>query len=409
MAQQGNNIIVYNKVRIFLGITLVLPWFVMCRSVSHLCTLFEEEKPSSLFRQYTLVDLYQHPDLFMNTKGANKCGLKYIDLFKIQPATGKQNLFIIFLGDSVLKELWVAASQRFTGYIPDDRTEVQMSIKGSHFGPVDFEDMKEVPKLDMKGSFPTVEQGHGSHDQYLVCCRAVYHGDEDDGDCILAKRRTLDMDLETQSKHRLFLFDDMYSYIREFVASLFVDNFKCLAYMKAVDWLEADRLATGFINNQGYKGIELYPHAVITNIGMHSFHKPASDTQKEFEKFLRTVNRGDAPIRYIMHSTTAVHEGNCGLANCKNKEIISYNALIKSLSSKWNRLEAYLDFFNYSSSLIGLNGFARTCDAARLSAKACKCQNFDGIHFERICNYGPLLTQWDFNWLLSLSVFNVPT
>ena len=309
----------------------------------------------------------------------------------------------------VLKELWLAATQRFTGYIPDDFAEVEMSIKGSHYGPVEFKSTKEIPRLDGSES----QSGKGqyrNHEQYLVCCRANFHAyglsNKDDGDCILARRRTSDMRADDLIKNRLFLFDDIYTYIQDFVAAIFLNEFKCLAYMRAFDWLEAEYLANGFIFNYKFSTMELYPHAVITNIVLHTFHKPLPGIQADFERFMNTVNSGDAPIRYIMHSTAAVREGKCRLSSCENKDIRIYNALIKSLSTKWNRLEAYLDLYNYTSSLVGLQGFSKTCDSAGLSSRMCMCQNSDGIHFERICNYGAFMTQWDFNWMTSLGVFN---
>jgi hypothetical protein len=63
--------------------------------------VFEEQDTS--FRKSTLVDLYRRPDTFMSTTGVQICGLQYIDLFKIRPADGKQNLFIIYMGDTGTK------------------------------------------------------------------------------------------------------------------------------------------------------------------------------------------------------------------------------------------------------------------------------------------------------------------
>ena len=47
-----------------------------------------------------------------------QCNLRYIDLLKVEPYTNKSSLWISYIGDSLCREVFMGAVQRFTDYIP---------------------------------------------------------------------------------------------------------------------------------------------------------------------------------------------------------------------------------------------------------------------------------------------------
>ena len=64
-----------------------------------------------------------------------QCKLRYIDLLKVEPYTNKSSLWISYMGDSLCREVFMGAVQRFTDYIPlniehwsSDESEVKQII-----------------------------------------------------------------------------------------------------------------------------------------------------------------------------------------------------------------------------------------------------------------------------------------
>jgi hypothetical protein len=371
------------------------------------CTYFEEK--DTWFKQTTLIDLYKKSSEFFKINSVRKCGLHYIDFFDIQPPEGKENVWITYMGDSVMKELFIAAGVRFSGYEPLDLKEVNMDLTGVHLGPPEITSISEV-RMISTDIHEHGESRYEKHPQYLLCCRANFRpsasGHVDDGDCILAVKRTPKHTEDDAEKHKMFVFDDIQTYVNDFVKPLFLNRFKCLSFLTAVDFEEAEYWVSKFADSSGD---QVYPSGVIMNMGLHNF-MDATDEPDELrgtiKTFMSTVDSGRAPIRYIMHSATSVRENDCRLNSCQNSKIEAYNAFVKNLLPSCKKMEAYLDIFNYSSSLGDLNGFYKTCQAADIPQNKCTCKRFDGIHFERICNYAPFMTQWDFNWLLYLNVIS---
>jgi hypothetical protein len=391
-------------IQMLLNLALLLFLYLLaCNTLP--CTHFEETDRA--FRQSTLVDLYLKPSTFFNAEGVKRCGLQYIDFFNIQPPLGKKNLFVAYLGDSLAKELFVATAQRFSGYIPDDISEVALTLKGAHLGPAEPSAIPETAAYDYTKAPPNSKARFEIHEQYLLCCRANFHPiglrQKDDGDCILALKRTPIMDDQAASHHHLYIFDHMSNYIRDFVSPLFLDQFKCLGFMTANNWAEAGYVMKDFVDNDGIS--LLYPSAVIVNVGLHTFYDDLVVYSKHFDGFVKMTNSGKAPIKYILHSTTAVRENNCELYNCSMALIREYNSVIATLASKsLHKMATYLDFYDYSASLQDLKPNKNSC--RKIRADRCNCKRPDGVHFERMCNYGPVITQWDFNWMLSLGIFS---
>ena len=77
------------------------------------------ESTDKKFMSYTLVDLYRDPKTYYASDLPQQCNMKYIDLITIVPADAKkETLWISYLGDSLARDLFHAAAQRFGGYHP---------------------------------------------------------------------------------------------------------------------------------------------------------------------------------------------------------------------------------------------------------------------------------------------------
>ena len=74
------------------------------------CKYFDGLGKDAWFAQQTLVDLYQKPSKFYGYKGVKNCNLKYIDFFDVEPIG--DYLWIAYMGDSVLKEVFSSVAQR---------------------------------------------------------------------------------------------------------------------------------------------------------------------------------------------------------------------------------------------------------------------------------------------------------
>ena len=374
-------------------------------AIGKVCTYFDDHSQS--FQQLTLVEVFNNPRKFESFESIKKCGISYIDLFEVQPPENKKYLWISYMGDSVMHELFMTAAQRFSGYMPENIEDLNLDVTGAHLGPTNPSEVPEMYHDPHKvPHFGSVNDRYESHQQQLLCCRAnfVPHGksEHDTGNCILAVKQTPFHVKWALDIHKMFVFDDIVTYIRDFVSPLYLGQFKCLSFLTAPDFAEAAYHIKQFNNNDED---EYFPSAVIMNMGLHVFNDPDPQIRKNMEKFIDIVDDGSAPIRYIMHSATAVRENNCDMPLCRNENIEQFNIIARKMLPKIHRFEAYLNLFNYSKNLLELDGYADTCRQAKVSKKECHCKRADGIHFERVCNYAPLMTQWDFNWLRELGVF----
>ena len=62
-------------------------------------------------RKQTLVDLFKNPKSVLGYSSVRNCGIEYIDLKYIQPPAGSDWMWISFLGDSVMHDLFEASIQ----------------------------------------------------------------------------------------------------------------------------------------------------------------------------------------------------------------------------------------------------------------------------------------------------------
>ena len=134
---------------------------------------------------------------------------------------------------------------------------------------------------------------------------------------------------------------------------------------------------------------ERFPKAVIMNMGIHTYQKDPKELDMHLKAVIKSTDTTpeEHETRYILHScsSTTRHK------NGTNELIHTYNEKVKTYVPKWSSLDLYLDFWDYDVALSNVDG----------------CKRKDGIHFERICNYQPMITQWDFNWLKYLKVIKL--
>ena len=96
------------------------------------------ESTDKKFMSYTLVDLYRDPKTYYASDLPQQCNMKYIDLITIVPADAKkETLWISYLGDSLARDLFHAAAQRFGGYHPFLKAEETTfdAVMANHLGP----------------------------------------------------------------------------------------------------------------------------------------------------------------------------------------------------------------------------------------------------------------------------------
>ena len=62
-------------------------------------------------RKQTLVDMFKNPKSVVGYNSVRKCGIEYIDLKYIQPPAGNDWMWISFIGDSVMHDLFEASIQ----------------------------------------------------------------------------------------------------------------------------------------------------------------------------------------------------------------------------------------------------------------------------------------------------------
>ena len=73
------------------------------------CTEINEGEVT--LRKQTLVDMFKNPKSVVGFNSVRKCGIEYIDLKYIQPPAGNDWMWISFLGDSIMHDLFEASIQ----------------------------------------------------------------------------------------------------------------------------------------------------------------------------------------------------------------------------------------------------------------------------------------------------------
>ena len=330
----------------------------------------------------------------------------------------KESLWITYVGDSVVRDLFHAGAQRFGGYhafLKSEQTTYD-TLKPMHLGPVNED---------------AVNTYHNTyHTQQLMCCKGLNFpvgkgnlpGSENT--CVFALHSNSAKDNEESLKrYKLYLFDDMAEYIRDFIAPLFDNNYKCLSMVWAPDFEDAhdslkDLTGMAYIHTYIHTHIsyiqfihvlihiyaysyialdDVYPDAVIFNMGlheaMHSLAMPKMQKAKQnLNKLIELTDKivSTKTIAFLYHSETYVDiEAADGSKNLQEPTIERINEIVENAAQhSWGALDGYLDIYNYTKGLRDVHG----------------CGRDDGVHFEPLCNYQAIVSQFDFNWLVSLGV-----
>ena len=124
---------------------------------------------------------------------------------------------------------------------------------------------------------------------------------------------------------------------------------------------------------------------------MHSDFPDMKESQSKLDKLKKRTNElmEEKDIVFMYHSETFIDVDAIGWEhNIHIPAVEEIERMISDEAKDWPALDAYLNLYNYSASLKGIDG----------------CGRNDGIHFEPVCNYQAMITQWDFNWLEALGV-----
>ena len=135
------------------------------------------------FLRANLYTMHNNLEEFFKHDVTKDCNLHYIDIHKVQPRKGTKSTWILYLGDSIAHDLYVAAVQRLTGFDHSaNQEEVTKGTLGGHLGPQTEERINKLRYVN--------------NPEYLVCCRAWYRpvGDGDKGktnECLFAGARKM--------------------------------------------------------------------------------------------------------------------------------------------------------------------------------------------------------------------------
>lgn len=317
-------------------------------------------------------------DKFFNKQILNVCPtIKYVDLFQIKPGKLKESVWISFVGDSVIRDIFHASVQRFVGYSPKDEAEVINTIMGKHLGPLD--------EAHVNRNFSDTY-----HQEHLVCCRVEHthlgKGNQEGVDsCIFAiHKNAAQGNPESSRKNRFYLYSDIPTYIMDFVMPLYIDEFKCLSFHWSPRFIDAKSKIHDL-----HSKVDIHPSAIFFNMGLH---ESMNNQNKEHLRWLVTETntlRETYGTRFLYHLPTYVNEK---AENWEGKVSINglndVNKMLETQVLNWPAVDGrFLYLRNYTKTLSGF-----------------KCQQSDGIHFSPRCNYQSIVTQWDFNWLLKMGV-----
>ena len=324
-------------------------------------------KHDEKFLKKNLLHLHSDPIAFFEHDIPKECNLQFVDISKIDPPVDHSYTWITYLGDTVSYDLYAAAAQRLTGYNPAANIrEIGLTKLGKHLGP-----QEDIKHEDVVGNVV-------KRPEYLVCCRANYHpsGDgnlEGSDSCVVGlNARSAMMSDEVLQKAKFYLFDNMSDYIRDVIELLYMGSYKCVSFVWAPDFLEAAKVV------QTMNAAERYPSAVIMNMGIHTYTKEPKELDMHLKEIIKSTDLTppEHETRYILHSSTSMTRRKN--ATNANELIKQFNERVKKYVPKWTSLDLYLDFWDYDVALSSIEG----------------CKRKDGIHFERICNYQPMITQW---------------
>lgn len=308
---------------------------------------------------------------------------------KIIPVRNASWVWVSYLGDSLVRELFMGAAQRFTYFVPNGdwvRDLLDTPLLGPHLGP------------DNDKELGTYIQTY--HKSKLVCCGLPKTGAAVDKKenaamrhetCLFAVHKSELYSEEQQETFKSFSFTNINEYLTNFVSPLFLGRFRCLSFT----WAPTFDNATYHIREMHKPGSTITPTAIITNIGLHEIDRQ-SELDTLFGEMIKAADQSfeEFNTQYIMHSATHVEETLLTSKNetLRNSKILKVIDGIKRKLDDWKSLDhRYLDLYNISNAIHQAHG----------------CYRPDGVHFEAKCAYQALITQWDFNWLRSIGALEV--
>jgi len=184
----------------------------------------------------------------------------------------------------------------------------------------------------------------------------------------------------------------LYCLICSYLISFFKGGEISEAEMRVKDWKAKSR--------------KFYPDAVFLNPGVHMRGRKIEENRAALVSFIKTTDSiasTSFPTKYFVHSISPVKPPEC---TWNMTQFDNFYKIVKELAPTWRKLAAFLDYYDYGKKLDYMSGTTDNCRnfkgiSAGSLVPPCTCKRNDGIHYDRVCNYGPLMSQWDFNWLLA--------
>jgi hypothetical protein len=222
-----------------------------------------------------------------------------------------------------------------------------------------------------------------------MCCRANYvqpgvgHLDGSDS-CVFALNVDAARDNpESLRKNKMYLFDNMAEYIRDFVSPLylgklnrlvctsflidyyvfiyifflFIDSFKCITFSWAPRFSEATAMTDAFLESDEES---LVPNALIMNMGLHSSMDDDKFYKPDLLKLVKSTNAlaKEKGVKMMYHSPTYVNvDAERFPQNLEVARVEGVAAALKEALPSWTALDdRYLDLYNYSKTLTSITG-----------------------------------------------------
>ena len=233
---------------------------------------------NSQFMYKNLVHLHKYSKTYFSNPVVKKCNINFIDLAKIEPPPSaslpidapfeeRSYVWISYAGDSLSRELFVGAAQRFTGYtarnLPEDFDMQRFTpLLGAHMGP------------DREADIGQYKMTY--HQPKLVCCRLpnenqkILNQKNLTDPCLFAigadsVDRISKNALKIFRKYRFYLFNNVTTYIPDVVDPLFMGQFRCLSFA----W--TPRFVDGVDHVKEIHSVEgIKPSAMIMNMALWS-------------------------------------------------------------------------------------------------------------------------------------------
>ena len=331
------------------------------------CTQFNSYDAKTLVLNQ--VNLYENPDNFFASDMMRSCHLHNVDLKTIMPRKTHSYVWIAYVGDSLARELFMGAVQRFTDYKPTwkgwdpDREWERQPLLGKHLGPSSDAEVSNYTNT--------------YHKAKLVCCRLPFSEEikqigysvNDQESCLFALHEDTvffedkNYMAEKIERLKLYLFKDINMYINDFVSPLFFGKFKCVSFSWAPKYSDAVTTLHDLYQTNDH----FYPSAIVMNMGLHDMNGYIEPVLNELVTVTNNYHNKYHTM-FIMHSPSHIwfhapeYDSNFTL-NAINSVIDSVEKVLPKWTAVNNR---YLDLYNLTQAM----------------HKLPICSRPDGIHFQ---------------------------